>query len=186
MSNPRSDELLAALQKYLYVTEADIEANQRGVITEAQIMRIRGQLRSAWFVLGCLMFALLGPFLLFAFLLGWEVFLFVLVVGLVIAAISGWFTTRQIQRQYQLINDELLKGEVAHVEGFLEKKVEGRRMGQYVGIGGDFFDVPKGLLAAIPEGEAAVIYYLPTSKQLLSLELIDEKLLTMVDEYMTI
>lgn len=171
MSNPQSDQLMAALQKHLYVTPADIEANRRGVISETQIARIHGQLRSAWLVLGCLMFALLGPFLLFSLLLGWQIFLFVLIVGLLIASVSGWFTTKQIQRQYQLINDELLKGEIAHIEGFLEKKVEGRRMGQYVGIGSEFFDVPKGLLAAIPEGEAAVIYYLPQSKQLLSLEL---------------
>ncbi|MBZ0318069.1 MAG: hypothetical protein K8L91_16735 [Anaerolineae bacterium] len=171
MSNPQSDQLMAALHKHLYITQADIEANRRGVISETQIARIRGQLRSAWLVLGCLMFALLGPFLLFSLLLGWQIFLFVLIVGLLIASVSGWFTTKQIQRQYQLINDELLKGEIAHVEGFLGKKVEGRRMGQYVGIGSEFFDVPKGLLEAIPEGEGAVIYYLPQSKQLLSLEL---------------
>lgn len=171
MSNPQSDQLMAALQKHLYITQADIEANRRGVISEKQIARIRGQLRSAWLVLGCLMFALLGPFLLFSLLLGWQIFLFVLIVGLLIASVSGWFTTKQIQRQYQLINDELLKGEIAHIEGYLQKKVEGRRMGQYVGIGSEFFDVPKGLLEAIPEGETAVIYYLPESKQLLSLEL---------------
>ncbi|KAB2855157.1 MAG: hypothetical protein F9K46_15965 [Anaerolineae bacterium] len=171
MSNSQSDQLMAALQKHLYTTQADIEANRRGVISETQIARIHGQLRSAWLVLGCLMFALLGPFLLFSLLLGWQIFLFVLIVGLLIASVSGWFTTKQIQRQYQLINDELLRGEIAHVEGVLERKVEGRRMGQYVGIGSEFFDVPKGLLEAIPEGETAVIYYLPQSKQLLSLEL---------------
>ncbi|MBI5927991.1 MAG: hypothetical protein HY862_01670 [Chloroflexi bacterium] len=183
MSNP---QLMAALQKHLYLTQADIDANQRGVISEAQIARIRGQMRSAWLVLGCLVFALLGPFLLFALLLGWQVFLLVLILGLVIAGISAWFTTQQIQQQNQLIHEELLKGEVAHLEGLLEKKVEGRRMGQYVGIGSEFFDVPKGLLEVIPDGEAAVIYYLPKSKQLLSLELIDKKLLLMMDEHMTI
>jgi hypothetical protein len=177
---------MAALQKHLYVTQVDIEANQRGVISETQIARIRGQLRSAWLVLGCLMFALLGPFLLFGMLLGWQIFLFVLIIGLLIASVSAWFTTQQIQQQYQLINDDLLKGEIAHIEGYLAKKVEGRRMGQYVGIGTEFFDVPKGLLETIPEGEAAVIYYLPQSKQFLSLELIDEKLLIMLDENMTI
>lgn len=186
MSNPKSAQLMAALQKHLYISQADIEANQRGAISETQIARIRGQLRSAWLILGCLIFALLGPFLLFGALLGWQIFLFVLIVGLLIASVSAWFTTKQIQRQYQLINDDLLRGEIAHMEGYLVKKVEGRRMGQYVGIGAELFDVPKGLLDAIPEGEAGVIYYLPQSRQLLSLELIDEKLLTMLDENMTI
>lgn len=183
MSNSR---LMAALQQHLYLTQSDIEANRRGIISEAQIARIHGQLRSAWLILGCLASVFFLPVLLLSIVGGWQVFLGVLIVGGIISLFSGWRGTKQIREQQAVIQAELLKGEVAQVQGYLEKKEEGRRLGQMVGIGSEFFSIPKSLYPAIPEGDAAVIYYLPRSKHLLSLELIDEKLLPMVDEYSTL
>jgi hypothetical protein len=183
MSNSR---FMAALEQHLYLTQSDIEANRRGIISEAQIARIRGQLRSAWIILGCLASVFFLPILLLSMVGGWQVFLGVLIIGGIISMISGWRGTQQIRAQQAVIQAELLKGEVAQVQGYLEKKEASGRLGQLVGIGGEFFSVPKALYPAIPEGDAAIIYYLPSSKHLLSLELIDEKLLPMVDEYSTL
>jgi hypothetical protein len=157
-----------AMSETLYLEPDDIAANRSGTITQRQKDRIHGQLRSAYIGMGCVGFLSILPAIIVLFLLDTTVFQAIVIIGIVAWVFLAIRTARDVNRRRAVLEQDLANDAVSSLEGELGRKSVKRTM--YVGIDDKWFVVPNALYDAVPEGETATIYYLPESKQFLSLE----------------
>ena len=166
--------LFNAQNQALLVEEADFIANRQGQLSNAQIERIQGQLRSATVGIGCLsLMSLIPVFVLF--MLVRDAY----IRGVIIIGLGAWVglfvqTVWKINKRRKLVVGDIQKGQVAELVGPLRKKTVSQRAGLYVGIGDRYFLVPKLIFDAAPADEPMAIYYLPATGDFLAMEPVGE------------
>lgn len=164
-----SEALNAALKDALYLEPEDIEANQDGRISQRQVNRVLGQMRAVWYAVGCLWVVTTAPLVIVGLLVGDAVLQVIVGIFILIWVWGMVRTSLGLRNQHQEVREDLAAGETAWIEGELLKSTRGRRA-FYLGIDDLTFAVPQSVYEVAPEGETVVIYYLPRSKQFLSIE----------------
>jgi hypothetical protein len=164
------DQLYQVLEETLYLQPDDLSTNQQGKLSTSQRERIEGQLRSALVGFGCLNLVSILPGIALAIFVDSLVVRGIIVVGMLIWLSTLYRTSRQIRNTRQTIMRDLQQGEVAALQGSIQKKTRGKRTEFLIGIEGKFFLIPQRVFELVPEGEQMVIYYLPQSQQFVGLE----------------
>lgn len=168
MSN--TETLNTVLQETLYLEPEDLEANRAGKISERQKLRVRAQIRSVWLAIGCLLGITTLPLVILALIFGNTVIqLVVIILALVWASGFVRFGVG-LRKQYAQVYADLDTGEAYYAEGFLKKEKRNQGRESYLGLSELWFPVPHKLYDVITEGEYALVYYMPNSKQILALE----------------
>src|SRR5690606_22980567 len=141
------ENLAAVLQKTLRVGPEDLEANRAGKITDGQVGRVAGQMRSAWIGIGCFTVLPVIPLLVMMWIFTHP--LFWILVGAILLVWLWRFIPRLrgIRKYYRDVELDLALGEAAAVEGFLQKDDRGEKEGGYFKVG----DVELGVSKAIFE-----------------------------------
>lgn len=169
MDNP-FDQVQQAMEDALYLEPEDLDANRMGRVTDRQKARIEGQLRSASFGMGCLSIMSLLPAVGIALLVEDMALRAIVIIGVIVWAYFFYRILRNVNSQRRVIMQDLKGGQAAAVSGTLKKREVSRRSSLYVGIDDNWFMVPRKVYDASPEGESVSIYYLPESRQFLSME----------------
>lgn len=168
MSN--TETLDTVLRETLYLEPTDIEANRVGRISERQKLRVRAQIRSVWFAVGCLLAITTLPLLVVALILGNTVIQFIVLILVLIWA-SGFVRFGVgLRKQHHQVYADLNNGSAYYAEGYLKKEKRNQGRESYLGLSELWFPVPHRLYDIIQEDSYALVYYMPLSKQFLSLE----------------
>lgn len=169
----QGDDFYQAMQDTFYLEPDDLDANRQGEITPRQQERVRGQMRSAMLGVGCLSLLAVIPALVLAALAQSPLVWVIVGGGFILLAFRYRTTLQEIGSRRQAIETDLAAGQAAAVEGQLQKKQTGRAS-YYLGVDDQFFLVPRQVYETAPEDAPAVIYHLPQSRHLLSVELAEE------------
>lgn len=163
------------LMKALNVTPLDLAANRAGQLSKQQRKVLLPPPTS-----DLVQMVLVGHFLLIVGIVGviawavnepamWVVFIVIMaVVGLPLTLVGGRGFKRPV-----LIQD-VQAGEVMQVCGIVRREHVSGRMGYYrLSIEAHQWHVPSSVYHAVADGSMVCAYYLPQSKHLLALEMVD-------------
>jgi hypothetical protein len=163
------ERLNAALKAALYLEPEDIAANQNGVITERQITRIKGQLRAAWAGIGCIGLLVVVPTIAMVVVFHHFILEAVIVLFAVLQLRRFMRGVRQIRHQHQIVRSDLAAGKAERIEGVLLKEKRSKPETAYFKIVDLSFVVPKRVYEAANAGQQVGVYYLPESREFLSI-----------------
>ncbi len=169
-----SEELNTTMKDALYLEPEDVDANRDGQVSSRQVDRVLGQIRAVWYAVGCMWIITTAPLLILGLVISDNVLRIVIGVFILIWVWGIFRTAMRLRGQHMTVREDLATGETAWIEGELVKATRGSRS-FYLGVDDLLFPAPQSVYDAIPEDTEVVIYYLPNSKQLLSIELADDE-----------
>lgn len=173
-----------ALTKSFYLTPEDIEANRDGTVSDRQIARVLGQMRAVWMGVGCFALLTTAPLLLLLIILS-NTFIRIILIASIAAWLFGFLMqSRKIRAQHKTVQEDLSAGKALMIEGNLTKKSLGKA-GLFFIVENIEFQIPEAIFNAAPVDERFIVYYLPQSQHLLSMEAVQE-MPVFIDENQTV
>ncbi len=173
-----------ALTKSFYLTPEDIEANRDGTVSDRQIARVLGQMRAVWMGVGCFALLTTAPLLLLLVIFSSALIRIILIASIAVWILGFFMQGRKIRAQHKTVQEDLSAGKALMIEGILTKKSLGKA-GLFFVVDSLEFQVPETIFNAAPVDERFIVYYLPQSQHLLSMEAAQE-VPVFIDENQTV